>query len=239
MNPNTHQAEFPLNITSLKAGKVSQWAEADQPRYKINVRGKRGLTDVELLSLIIGQENFEIARQILSSVNNDLIELSKLSAHDLKRFKGLGESKVQAIIAAFELSSRKQENAAMSKKKISSSADMVNVMQPVLASLPHEEFWVIYLNRSNGILEKMQVSKGGVSGTVVDSRIVFKRGIELLASSLILCHNHPSGNPKPSEADVKLTRQVKEAGKLLDIHVLDHIIIAESGHYSFADEGAI
>ncbi|HWZ22636.1 MAG TPA: DNA repair protein RadC, partial [Cytophagaceae bacterium] len=164
-------------------------------------------------------------------------ELAKLSVNDLKRYKGIGEAKAVSIISALELGRRRKETDPIKKDKIVSSKDIYDLMRPHLLDLPHEEFWVVLLNRANIVLKKVAVSVGGISGTVADPRLIFKVALENMASAVILVHNHPSGNSKPSDADLVITRKMKEAGKLLEIPVLDHLIFTDSEYYSFADEG--
>ncbi|PIQ20224.1 MAG: hypothetical protein COW65_16445, partial [Cytophagales bacterium CG18_big_fil_WC_8_21_14_2_50_42_9] len=169
----------------------------------------------------------------------DLNELAKLTVNDLKKHKGIGEAKAIAIVSALELSRRRKETAAAVKTKITCSTDIYNYIKPQLLDLPHEEFWIILLNRANVVMKKMPVSSGGVAGTVADPKIIFKHALESLASAIILVHNHPSGNLKPSTADISLTKKMKEAGSLLDLPILDHIIFTEHQYYSFADEGLL
>ena|SRR5665213_957874 len=224
---------------------IKSWAEDDRPREKLLKKGKASLSDAELIAIIIGSGNNEetavdVAKKILMKVGNSLNELGKLSAEDLskdKKLKGVGMVKAISIVAALELGRRNRESMAVKKEKISSSKDVADIFQPLLGDYPHEEFWVLLLNRANKIIDKKNISRGGVSGTVVDPKMLFKIAIEHLASSIILCHNHPSGNKKPSEADIKLTKQLKEAGKFLEIPILDHIIITDQDFFSFADEG--
>jgi DNA repair protein RadC len=223
---------------------IKLWAEDDRPREKLLLKGKRTLSDAELLAILIGSGSrnetaVELCKRILQSVNNNLNELAKLSVSDLQKFKGIGEAKAIAIAAALELGSRREVSEIVKRDVITCSKDIYQLMKGNLADLPHEEFWVLYLNRANKVIEKFALSRGGVSGTVADSKIIYKRALEILASSVILVHNHPSGNLKPSQQDITLTKQLKEAGKLLDINVLDHVIISEQGYYSFADEGAM
>ena len=231
------------NYTSTKLP-ITTWAEADRPREKMLLRGKQNLSDTELLAILLGSGSREetavsLAQRILQSVDNNLDQLGKRSIPDLiKGFKGVGEAKAIAITAAMELGRRRQLTDIKDKPKIISSKDAYNVIAPILMDLPHEEFWVIVMNRANRVLSREQISSGGTTGTVVDAKVLFKRtlGHEKM-TSIILCHNHPSGNLMPSTADIELTKKLKSAGKLLDIDVLDHLIIAERGYFSFADEG--
>ncbi len=233
------------NYTSNKLP-ITTWAEADRPREKMLLRGKQNLSDAELLAIILGSGSREetavsLAQRILQSVDNNLDQLGKRSIPDLiKGFKGVGEAKAIAITAAMELGRRRQLTDIKDKPKIISSKDAYNVIAPILMDLPHEEFWVIVMNRANRVLSREQISSGGTTGTVVDAKILFKRALgHEKVTSVILSHNHPSGNLMPSTSDIELTKKLKSAGKLLDIDVLDHLIIGERGYYSFADEGRI
>ncbi len=223
---------------------IKSWAEADRPREKLLAKGKSALSEAELIAILIGSGNteesaVELSKRILNSVENNLVELGKLEVNDLCKFKGIGEAKAISIIAALELGRRRNEHSTPERESITSSRQAFNLLHPILADLPHEEFWLIFLNRSNKVIKKHSVSKGGVAGTVVDAKMIFKPAIENLASSIILCHNHPSGNRNPSMEDVALTKKLKEAGRALDISVHDHIIIANDTYYSFADEGLL
>ena len=220
---------------------IKSWAEADRPREKLLLKGKNALSDAELVAIIIGSGNkkesaVELSKKILASIHNDLNRLGKLTIADLTQFNGVGEAKAISIIAALELGRRRKMAEVAKRTKITSSEDAYCSISPLLSDLPHEEFWVIFLNRNNEVLTQENISKGGVTGTVADSKIIFKRAIELLASGIILSHNHPSGNLKPSDADLKLTKKMGEVGKMLDIPVLDHLIIGEKKYFSFADE---
>jgi DNA repair protein RadC len=205
------------------------------------LKGKTALSDAELIAILIGSGNrnesaVDLSKRILASVDANLNALGKLTLQQLMNFKGIGEAKAISILAAMELGRRRRAEEAVELKKITSSKATFELMQPIIGELPHEEFWVLYLNNSNKVLSKSQQGKGGITGTLVDVRLVFKTAFELGATALILCHNHPSGNLKPSEADKKLTQKLKIAGENLDIQVLDHIIITENGYFSFADE---
>lgn len=223
---------------------ILSWAEADRPREKLMAKGKSVLTDAELLAIIMGSGTREVsavdlAKSILSSVNNNLHELAKLSLKDLMKFKGIGEAKAIAIISTLELGRRRKESDVLKKEKIGSSADVFNCMKPHLLDLPHEEFWILLLSRANEVMKKVQISSGGVSGTVADPKIIFKEAIAHLSSAIILVHNHPSGNLKPSQADITLTKKIKEGGNFMDLPVLDHVIFTNDAYFSFADEGMI
>lgn len=221
---------------------ITNWSEDDKPREKLMLKGKSVLSDAELIAILIGsgsrnESAVGLSKRILLSVDNNLNALGKLSIQQLMNFKGIGEAKAISIIAAMELGRRRRVEDAIELKKITSSKMIFEIMQPIIGELPHEEFWVLYLNNSNKVLSKSQLGKGGITGTVVDVRLVFKAAIEMCATGLILCHNHPSGTLVPSDADKQITKKLKAAGQNLDIHVLDHIIIAENGFYSFNDDG--
>ncbi len=208
---------------------IKQWAEEDRPREKLLLKGKNALSDAELIAILIGSGNrnetaVELSKKILASVNNDLNQLAKLNLTDLMKFNGIGEAKAITIAAALELGRRRKESIEEKKIAINSSKIAYEVISDVLSDLPHEEFWVLYLNRKNEVIKKEHISKGGVTGTVADGKIIFKHAINHLASSIILCHNHPSGNLNPSEMDIKLTKKLKEIGQLMDTPVIDHII---------------
>jgi DNA repair protein RadC len=220
---------------------IKSWAEDDRPREKLIGKGRQILTDAELIAILIGSGNredtaVELSKKILASVSNNLNELGKLSISDLSKFKGIGEAKAISIIAALELGRRRRETETVKRDKITCSKDVFDIMKPIMLDLPHEEFWLLILNRSNTVIKKELISRGGVSGTVVDTKIIFKSAIENLASSIIISHNHPSGNLKPSDADIKITKNIKDAGKIMDIPLFDHLIITDKGYYSFNDE---
>jgi len=221
---------------------ITNWSEDDKPREKLMLKGKSALSDAELIAILIGsgsrnESAVGLSKRILASVDNNLNALGKLTIQQLMNFKGIGEAKAISIIAAMELGRRRRAEDAVELKKISSSKMIFELMQPIIGELPHEEFWVLYLNNSKKVLSKSQQGKGGITGTMVDVRLVFKTALELGATALILCHNHPSGTLIPSDADKQITRKLKSAGQNLDIQVLDHIIITENGYYSFNDEG--
>lgn len=221
---------------------ITNWSEDDKPREKLMLKGKSVLSDAELIAILIGsgsrnESAVDLSKRILASVDHNLNALGKLSIAQLMNFKGIGEAKAISIIAAMELGRRRRSEDVIELTKITSSKAVFEVMQPIIGELPHEEFWVLFLNNSNKILFKAQLSKGGMTGTVVDVRIVFKIALEQNATSIILTHNHPSGKLQASDADIQITKKIKTAGQHLDISVLDHIIITENGHYSFVDEG--
>jgi DNA repair protein RadC len=224
--------------------RILSWAEEDRPREKLLLKGKAALTDAELVAILIGSGTrdlsaVDLSKIILQKASNNLNELAKLSIKDLMKIKGIGEAKAISIIAALELGRRRKESEVVLRARFSSSRDAYEQIQPYLLDLPHEEFWLLLLNRANEVIKPVQVSQGGVSGTVADPKIIFKFAIECLASAIILVHNHPSGNLKPSEADKELTRRLYNAGKLLEIPVLDHLIFTDGGYLSFADEGML
>jgi DNA repair protein RadC len=223
---------------------IKNWAEDDRPREKLIQKGKVSLSDAELLAILIGsgsrdQSAVDLCKKILSGAGNSLSELGKLSINQLTGYKGIGQAKAVAIVAALELGRRRRTEEALEKKKITSSASVFELMQPIIGELPHEEFWIIYLNNSNKVIDQLQLSKGGITGTLVDVRLALKKALELGATSIILNHNHPSGNLSPSSADKQLTQKLKTAGESLDIKILDHIIVTEKSYFSFADEGLL
>lgn len=223
---------------------IKSWALDDRPREKLLAKGKAVLSDAELIAILIGSGNrnesaVALSKRILSAVNGNIYELAKLSVEKLTEFNGIGEAKAIAIITALELGKRRQLEVALEKPKIVSSKNVANIMQPIIGDLDHEEFWVLFLSNSNKVLAKSQVSKGGLTATVVDIRLLFKRALELVSVAIIVCHNHPSGKLQPSVADKNLTQKMKQAGNTLDIKLLDHLIITEKAYFSFADEGLL
>lgn len=223
---------------------IKSWAEADRPREKLLLKGKSSLSDAELIAILIGSGNseqtaVELAQHILRNCQNNLSNLARLSVKDLQKHKGIGEAKAISIVAGLELGRRRKSEEPTKKMSIKSSQDAFNLLHGDLMDLPHEEFWLLLLKRNNEVIRKLMISKGGVSGTVVDAKIIFKYALEETASGIILSHNHPSGNLKPSQEDIRLTNRIKEAGKALDITVLDHLIITNESFFSFADEGLL
>lgn len=223
---------------------IKNWSQDDQPREKLLNKGKAALSDAELVAILIGSGNREesavdLSKRILAGVENNLSELGKLSIKQLMHFKGIGEAKAITIMAALELGRRRRSEDALEKKKIISSASAFELMQPIIGELQHEEFWIIYLNNSNKVIQKNQLSKGGITGTLVDVRLVLKNALEVGATGIILAHNHPSGTLTPSEADKQLTNKLKVASESLDIKVLDHVIVTEKAYFSFADENLL
>lgn len=223
---------------------IKYWAEDDKPREKLMLKGKSTLSDAELLAIIIGsgsrnESAVELSKKILASVQNNLNSLGKMSIQQLTKFKGIGKAKAISIIAAGELGKRRKEEGVQELIKITSSRIVYEIMQPIIGELPHEEFWVLYLNNANKIIYKAQLSKGGITGTVVDVRLLLKTALEHNALSFVLTHNHPSGKLIASEADIQITQKLKLAAKQLDMSVIDHIIVTENGYFSFADEGIL
>ncbi len=221
---------------------INQWNEDDRPREKLLHKGRQALSDSELIAILLGsgtrnESAVEVARKILALCNNNLNEMAALSLKDLMKIKGIGEAKAITIAAALELGRRRKESEWTERPLIQSSKDAYNSLWPHMADLDHEQFWVLLLNRANKVLGAKKVSQGGMTGTVADPKLIFKTAIENDACSIILSHNHPSGNLKPSQSDMELTKKLKEAGKILEIQVLDHIIVAAGAYYSFADEG--
>ena len=224
--------------------KITDWAIEDRPREKLLQKGISSLSDAELLAILISSGTKEksavdLGREILGIVNNNLNSLGKLSISDLKKLHGIGTARAVTITAALELGRRRKLAEVPEVQQIKSSKDVADIFQPLLADLIHEEFWILFLNRSNKVINRMKLSQGGVSGTVTDVRMVMKKAIEYLASGIIVCHNHPSGNLNPSESDTKITQKIKEAGNLMDIQLLDHLIISDKDYYSFADNGLL
>ena len=223
---------------------IKQWKEDDRPREKMLSKGKEALSDAELIAILIGSGNREesavaLSKRILASVNNNLNELATLSVNDLMQFKGIGEAKAITIITAITIGRRTQLENALVKPVITSSKAVFNIMQPRIGNLAHEEFWIIYVNNSNKVIHSEQLSKGGVTGTLVDIRLLFKKAMELLATGIIICHNHPSGKLIPSLSDKNITKKIKEAGQILEVKLLDHLIITEKDYYSFADNSIL
>jgi DNA repair protein RadC len=228
----------------MERSTIKQWAEQDRPREKMLAKGRQALTDAELLALILGSGNeresaVELGRRMLSAANNDIAKLSRLSLKDLMAFRGVGSAKAVAVAAALELGRRRNDAHPPERNKIQSSYNAYMLFRPLLTDLPHEEFYAMLLDRGNAVLHIQQISKGGVSSTVIDPRIVFKVALEHHASGIILAHNHPSGTLLASDDDIRVTKRLCEGGKLLEIKVLDHLIITDSGYRSFADSGEL
>ncbi len=228
-------------MTENNSFSIKNWAEDDKPREKLMLKGKSVLSDAELIAILIGsgsrnESAVDLSKRILASVDNNLNALGKLTIDQLSNFKGIGEAKAISIISAMELARRRRSEETIELPKITSSKMVFEIMQPIIGELSHEEFWILYLNNANKILHKSQLSKGGITGTIVDVRMVFKTALEQNATYIILVHNHPSGNLTPSMDDISITKKLKLAGQQLNILVQDHVIISENGFYSFRDE---
>ena len=224
--------------------RITQWAAEDRPREKMLSKGIMALSDAELLAILIGSGSIgesavTLSQRILSSVENNLHDLGKKSLHELQKFKGVGQAKAITIAAALELGRRRQLSDLRLRPKISSSRDAFNAIAAILSDLCHEEFWLLLLNRANEVFARERLSIGGISGTVVDIKLVLKKALDAQASGFIAIHNHPSGNLEPSRADIELTEKLKQGGRILDLPMLDHLIVSERGYFSFADEGML
>jgi DNA repair protein RadC len=233
-----------MKVDEPKPLNIKSWAAEDRPREKLLLKGTGALSEAELIAILLGSGTaklsaVELSKIILQHVGHNLNDLAKLTVKDLTKIKGIGEAKAITIIAALELGRRRKEQEPNDKPKIASSASAFEIIQGDLMDLPHEEFWVLLLNRAQRLIKKKRISEGGVSGTVADPKIIFKLALEELASGVIVVHNHPSGNLSPSQSDIDLTKKIKEAGKVMEIQLLDHLIIAGKKYYSFADEGMI
>ena len=231
-----------MKIDESRPLRIKSWSPEDRPREKLLMKGTSALSHAELIAILIGSGTatlsaVEVAKKILQAAENNLHKLAQLSVNDLMKVKGIGEAKAVTIIAAFELGRRRKDIDPEEKPRISGSKDGFEQVKADLMDLPHEEFWVILLNRANRMIKKKRVSEGGVSGTVADPKIIFKLALEELASGVIVVHNHPSGNLAASQSDIDLTKKLKEAGKFLEVQLLDHLIIAGQKYFSFADEG--
>jgi DNA repair protein RadC len=224
--------------------KITDWAVEDRPREKLYKKGTSSLSDAELLAILIGsgtrnRSAVDLGRELLSMAGNNLNSLGKLSISDLRKIRGIGNARAVTIAAALELGRRRKLAEMPDTPQIKCSRDVFDLIAPLVSDLPHEEFWILFLNRSNKVINRMKLSQGGISGTVTDVRIVMKKAIENLASGIIVCHNHPSGNLSPSESDTRITQKIKEAGALMDIQLLDHLIVSDKDYYSFADNGLL
>lgn len=231
-----------MNVKEKRAARIKHWAPEDRPREKLLHRGSAALSDAELISILLRSGTsrhsaVDVARQLLLGSNNSLDDMARLSVNDLKKIEGIGTVKAIIVAAAMELGRRRKEGTTVDKPKVSGSRDGFELLRADLMDLPNEEFWVLLLNRANRVIRKKRISEGGLSGTVADPRIIFKLALEELACSIVVAHNHPSGNLVASQSDIELTRRLKEAGKVMEIQVLDHLIIAGNKYFSFADEG--
>mgnify|MGYP003388407431 FL=1 len=223
---------------------IKSWAVDDRPREKLLAKGKSVLSDAELIAILIGSGNraesaVDLSKRILLSVENNINQLAKLSVAQLMQFKGIGEAKAVSIITALEIGKRRHFESLLERPKIKESKDAYTLVQPLIGELDHEEFWVLYLDDSNRVLQKKQLSRGGITATMVDVRLVFKKAIEIASVAIVVCHNHPSGKLKPSASDKELTQKIKQSGDMLDIKLLDHLIITQKEYFSFADNGAL
>jgi DNA repair protein RadC len=223
---------------------IKDWAEDDRPREKLLLKGRSALSDAELISILVSTGSREdsavgLSKKVLALSGNNLNELGKLSITDFRRIKGIGDAKAIKIMAALELGRRRKEEQFSEPQRIQTSKDSFRIFEPILADLPHEEFWVLLLNGGCKVLGNKRISEGGITATIADIKIILKHAVEHLATSIVICHNHPSGNKHPSDADILLTKKIKEAGRLLEISLVDHIIIGENGYFSFADGGIL
>ena len=233
-----------MESTNKVSTSIKDWAEDDRPREKLLVKGAAALSDSELLAILIstGTKNksaVDLGREVMDKGRKDLNELAKISVKELMSISGIGEAKAVTLAAAMELGTRRQSRGLMNKTQIRQSGEIGPYLQTKLRDYNHEVFAVVFLNRANKINHFEIVSQGGITGTVADPRVILSKALENKATSIVLCHNHPSGNLKPSQADEVLTRKIKEAAAFLDIQVLDHIIVSEEGYYSFSDEGIL
>ncbi len=223
---------------------IKEWAEDDRPREKMMAKGVSALSDAELMAILIGsgtksETAVNVSQRILGSAKNNLNELGKFSLKDFTKIKGIGIAKGVTIMAALELGRRRKISEAINKKQISSSTDVIDIFQPLLSDISHEEFWVLLLNRANRVIEKIRVSEGGLTATVVDVRKIMRTALDYQALGIILCHNHPSGNHNPSEDDLNITQKINQAASTLDINLLDHVIITNNQCFSMADNSMI
>lgn len=238
---------FNFNLTMKRISEIAgikSWAEDDRPREKLLRKGRQALSDAELIAILLGSGTrnltaVDVGKKVLAAYQNKLHHLGRLGIEDFKKFPGIGEAKAITIIAALELGRRRRSEERMVAAKISSSRDIYELLAPKLSDLDHEEFHVLLLSRSHKVKEQICISRGGISGTVVDQRLIFKPALEKLASAIVLCHNHPSGTLRPSEQDKRLTQKLVKSGVILDIPVLDHLIFTDEGYFSFADEGML
>lgn len=223
---------------------IPEWSKDDRPRERLLARGAKALSDAELVAILIRSGTptdsaLDLARIILNKVGNDLHRLAGLGVNDLMRVHGVGEAKAMSIIAALELGQRRRDLTVSQRPLISDSRAAFELLHPVLGDLPYEEFWLLLLDRGNRLMHRTKVSQGGMHGTVADPKLIFREALDQRASSVILCHNHPSGQLRPSAEDIQLTRKLVEGGRFLDIHVQDHLIVTSGGYYSFADNGQL
>jgi DNA repair protein RadC len=223
---------------------IKTWAEDDRPREKLIQKGTAALSDTELLAILIGSGTgtvsaVDLAKNILAAADNNLNELGKFTLSDLQKHKGIGQAKSVTIVAALEIGRRRKASQVLQRRFVNSSKDVFEIFGNHLGDLRYEEFWALYLDRKNSIVKKAQIGVGGIDSTVSDIRKMMKIGLETNAGSMIVCHNHPSGNVQPGQADVNLTNRLRKAGKLMDIPLVDHLIVSSVGYFSFADEGRL
>jgi len=223
---------------------IKEWAVDDRPREKMIQKGTAALSNAELIAILLGNGTIEdtavgLAQKLLQKANNNLNELARFDFRSLCKIKGIGEAKAVRLLAALELGKRRNIEPHVERKKITCSNDVAEIFIPLLRDLPHEEFWIVLLNRANLIIDTYRISQGGISGTVTDVRLILKAALDRMATQLILCHNHPSGNLQPSKEDINITHKIYEAGKLIDVQLLDHIIVSATGYYSLADNGLL
>jgi DNA repair protein RadC len=223
---------------------IKEWAVDDRPREKMIQKGTAALSNAELIAILLGNGTIEdtavgLAQKLLQKANNNLNELARFDFRSLCKIKGIGEAKAVRLLAALELGKRRNIEPHVERKKITCSNDVAEIFIPLLRDLPHEEFWIVLLNRANLLIDTYRISQGGISGTVTDVRLILKAALDRMATQLILCHNHPSGNLQPSKEDINITHKIYEAGKLLDVQLLDHIIVSATGYYSLADNGLL
>ena len=231
-------------MNQYRSNNLKTWSVEDRPREKVIANGVQYLSDSELLAILLGSGTrnmtvVELARQVLHKSGNSLHELGRQTISDLVAIKGIGPAKAITLLAAMELGRRRGATQQTERIPVKSSETVFKLFHPILGDLDHEEFWLLMLNRANRVLGRFKVSQGGLSGTVIDTRIILKKALDNLASSIVVCHNHPSGNNQPSDADVKITEKLKKAAEMLEIKLLDHVIIADKSYFSFADEGLI
>jgi DNA repair protein RadC len=233
-----------VDMNTYRSNTMKAWSVEERPREKVLANGVQHLTDAELLAILLGSGTrnmtaVELARHVLQGAGYNLHELGRQAIGDLLKIRGIGPAKAIAVLAALELGRRRSGIQQVEKISVKSSRTVFNLFHPVLGDLDHEEFWLLMLNRANRVVARYKVSQGGLAGTVIDTRIIMKKSLDNLASSIIVCHNHPSGNKQPSEADIKITEKLKNAAEMLEIKLLDHIIIADKSYFSFADEGLV
>ena len=231
-------------MNQYRSNNLKTWSVEDRPREKVLANGVQYLSDSEILAILLGSGTrnmtvVELAKQVLAKSGNSLHELGRQNISDLVAIKGIGPAKAITLLAAMELGRRRDATQQTERIPVKSSETVFKIFHPILGDLDHEEFWLLMLNRANRVLGRFKVSQGGLSGTVIDTRIILKKALDNLASSIVVCHNHPSGNNQPSDADVKITEKLKKAAEMLEIKLLDHVIIADKSYFSFADEGLI